>query len=104
MFFEFYKRNMIHASAKPNIVHQKLAALERAGKLEAVVTQNIDGLHQEAGSKTVYELHGSVYRNFCVRCGKRYDLAYILARAGVPRCSCGGMVKAGRGALWGAAG
>lgn len=78
---------------EPNITHIKLAELEAQGKLKAVVTQNIDGLHQKAGSKTVYELHGSVLRNYCMKCHKFYDAEYVFNSDGVPRCSCGGMIK-----------
>ena len=96
-FFDYYKKNLIPAGAKPNRAHKALAALEKAGKLTAVVTQNIDGLHQMAGSETVYELHGSVRRNTCCRCGRKYDLEHILNEEhcvdGVPRCSCGGIIK-----------
>ena len=92
-FFRFYRRKMLFPNAKPNKAHLALAALEKKGILKAVITQNIDGLHQLAGSKTVYELHGSVLRNYCERCGKFYGLDYILNSTGVPRCSCGGPVK-----------
>ena len=93
-FFAFYFDKMIYTQAEPNAAHFKLAEWERAGKLKAVVTQNIDGLHQKAGSKTVYELHGSVHRNTCIRCGKRYDLAAILKqKPSIPRCACGGVIK-----------
>lgn len=92
-FFRFYKDKMLCLSAKPNAAHKKLAELERAGKLKAVVTQNIDGLHQAAGSKTVYELHGSVLRNYCEDCGKFYDAQYILDSPGIPTCECGGAIK-----------
>lgn len=92
-FFRFYKDKMLCPSAKPNAAHKKLAELEKAGKLKAVVTQNIDGLHQAAGSRTVYELHGSVLRNYCEKCGKFYDLQYILNSPGIPTCECGGTVK-----------
>ena len=92
-FFRFYRDRMIYPAAKPNAAHLKLAELERAGKLSAVVTQNIDGLHQAAGSKQVYELHGSVHRNYCEKCGKFYDLDHILHTTGVPRCDCGGVIK-----------
>ena len=93
-FFAFYRDKMLCLDAKPNAAHMKLAQLERAGKLTAVVTQNIDGLHQAAGSRTVFELHGSVHRNHCTRCGARYGARYILESAGVPRCEkCGGAVK-----------
>ena len=85
---------LIVRGAKPNAAHLRLAKLEREGKLRAVVTQNIDGLHQAAGSKTVYELHGSTLRNYCVRCGKFYDVDFIAESTGVPRCTaCGGIVK-----------
>lgn len=94
-FYEFYKKNLIYPEAKPNACHLALAKLEQMGKLKAIVTQNIDGLHQAAGSKVVYELHGSVHRNYCVKCGQRYDNAeYILETAGVPKCEkCGGDVR-----------
>lgn len=97
MFFRYYKENLLYPDARPNEAHKTLAKLERAGKLKAVITQNIDGLHQKAGSKNVYELHGSVLRNYCQRCGKFYDMEYILdeshCREGIPHCSCGGVVK-----------
>ena len=93
-FYRFYRDKMIIRGAKPNAAHLRLAKLEREGKLKAVVTQNIDGLHQAAGSKTVYELHGSVLRNYCVDCGKFYDVDFIANSTGVPRCTaCGGAVK-----------
>lgn len=92
-FFDFYREKMIFPSAKPNAAHFKLAQWEREGKLAAVVTQNIDGLHQAAGSKNVFELHGSVWRNYCTRCGKSYSAEFILDSKGVPRCECGGVVK-----------
>lgn len=92
-FYRFYRDKMLCLSAKPNAAHLKLAELEKAGKLKAVVTQNIDGLHQAAGSKTVYELHGSVLRNYCESCGKFYDAQYILNSEDVPRCECGGFIK-----------
>lgn len=92
-FYEFYKEKMMILDAKPNPAHKKLAKLEAAGKLKAVITQNIDGLHQAAGSKIVYELHGSIHRNYCMRCGKFYDAAYVKASPGVPRCTCSGLVK-----------
>ena len=84
---------MISYDAQPNAAHYFLAELERAGRLSAVVTQNIDGLHYAAGSRRVYELHGSVLRNYCTRCGKFYDVDYIRASEGIPRCECGGVVK-----------
>ena len=92
-FFRFYRAKMLAPDAKPNAAHRKLAEWEAAGKLKAVITQNIDGLHQAAGSKNVLELHGSVHRNHCEKCGKFYGLDYILSTEGVPRCSCGGIVK-----------
>ena len=93
-FYEFYKEKMMILDAKPNAAHLKLAELEQAGKLQAVVTQNIDGLHQLAGSKNVLELHGSVHRNYCRDCGKGFDAAYILHSKGIPCCdSCGGQIK-----------
>ena len=93
-FFEFYKDKMIFQDAKPNQAHMKLAELEQQGKLKAVVTQNIDGLHQAAGSKEVLELHGSVHRNYCETCGKKYGLDYVLSSSGVPKCeACGGTVR-----------
>lgn len=93
-FFEFYKNRVVPREPKPNAAHLKLAELEQAGKLIGVVTQNIDGLHQAAGSKNVYELHGSVLRNYCTKCGKFFDYNYILDASGVPECDeCGGIVK-----------
>lgn len=93
-FFEFYKKNLIYAEAKPNACHIALAKLEEMGKLKTVVTQNIDGLHQAAGSKIVYELHGSVLRNYCMRCHAFYDVDYVLKAEGVPKCEkCGETVK-----------
>lgn len=92
-FYRFYRDKMLCLDAKPNAAHLKLAELEAAGKLTAIVTQNIDGLHQAAGSRTVYELHGSVLRNYCESCGKFYDAEYILKSEGVPSCSCGGSIK-----------
>ena len=92
-FFDYYKENLIFKDAQPNPAHLKLAELEKAGKLKAVITQNIDGLHQKAGSKNVLELHGSIHRNYCQICEKEYDLAYILESDGIPRCECGGIVK-----------
>ena len=92
-FYRFYRDKMLTLSAQPNAAHQRLAQWERAGKLLAVVTQNIDGLHQAAGSKTVYELHGSIHRNHCLTCGKSYSAEYIANSAGVPRCTCGGLIK-----------
>ena len=92
-FFRFYRNKMLFPDAKPNAAHLKLAQWEQEGKLSAVVTQNIDGLHQKAGSKKVYELHGSVLRNHCMRCGRFYSLEDILNTTGVPRCECGGTIK-----------
>lgn len=93
-FFDFYKSKMIYADAKPNKAHLALAKLEDEGKLKAVVTQNIDGLHQAAGSKNVFELHGSVHRNYCMNCRKSFDLGYILSSEGIPKCDvCHGIVK-----------
>ena len=92
-FYRFYRDKMLPLSAQPNAAHQRLAQWERAGKLLAVVTQNIDGLHQVAGSKTVYELHGSIHRNHCLTCGKSYTAKDIADSSGVPRCTCGGLIK-----------
>lgn len=92
-FYKFYQDKMLCDTAKPNAAHLKLAELERAGKLRAVITQNIDNLHQMAGSKRVLELHGSVHRNYCMKCGKFYGFAHMKAAKGVPRCECGGMIK-----------
>ncbi|MDY5986156.1 NAD-dependent protein deacylase [Sporofaciens sp. SGI.106] len=92
-FYEFYKEKMMFLDAKPNPAHIKLAQLEEAGKLSAVITQNIDGLHQAAGSKNVLELHGSIHRNYCRKCGKFYDAAYVKHSEGIPRCECGGIIK-----------
>jgi NAD-dependent deacetylase len=92
-FYRFYKERMLFPEAKPNGAHKALAKLESQGRLKAVITQNIDGLHQMAGSREVLELHGSVHRNYCTRCGQFYDLDYVLGSQGVPMCSCGGMVK-----------
>ena len=92
-FFRFYREKMLPLDYQPNEAHKKLAALEQAGKLRAIVTQNIDGLHQKAGSKNVFELHGSIYRNHCMRCGKFYPLSAIEESEGVPRCACGGTIK-----------
>lgn len=92
-FFRFYREKMLALDALPNAAHRRLAALEREGKLTAVVTQNIDGLHQAAGSKKVLELHGSVHRNYCQKCGAFYDAQFIKNSAGVPRCHCGGIIK-----------
>lgn len=92
-FYRFYKNKMLFPDAKPNAAHLALAKLEQQGKLKAVITQNIDGLHQAAGSREVMELHGSVHRNYCTRCGKFHSLADIMAMDGVPYCECGGIIK-----------
>jgi len=92
-FYRFYREKMLSYAAKPNAAHLKLAEFEQAGKLKAVVTQNIDGLHQAAGSKTVFELHGSIHRNYCMKCGKFYDMAFVRDSAGIPKCICGGTIK-----------
>lgn len=92
-FFKFYKEKLNSLKYEPNVTHIKLAELEKEGKLKAVVTQNIDGLHQKAGSKNVYELHGSVLRNYCMKCHKFYDAKYVFNSSGVPKCSCGGIIK-----------
>ncbi len=93
LFYDFYKEKMMYLDAKPNKAHLKLAELERAGKLTAVITQNIDGLHQMAGSQNVLELHGSIHRNFCQKCGKFYDAAYVKQAPEIPKCECGGIIK-----------
>ena len=92
-FYRFYRNKMLCLDAQPNITHFKLAELEKAGKLKGVVTQNIDGLHQKAGSKEVLELHGSIHRNYCTRCGKFFDAEYMQKAEGVPHCTCGGLIK-----------
>ena len=93
-FYRYYKDKMLALDIQPNAAHRKLAELEAAGKLKAVVTQNIDGLHQKAGSKIVYELHGTVHKNYCMTCGKFFDARYVKSSQGVPRCdSCGGTIK-----------
>lgn len=92
-FYRFYKDRMLFTDAKPNAAHRALAALEAQGKLKAVITQNIDGLHQAAGSREVLELHGSVHRNYCTRCGKFYSLQQVIDAEGVPTCDCGGTIK-----------
>ena len=93
-FYRFYRAKMLALDAKPNTAHKKLAQWEQEGKLKAVVTQNIDGLHQAAGSKMVYELHGSVHRNYCQKCGAFYDARYMLESKGIPKCEkCGGIIK-----------
>lgn len=95
VFFKFYRDKILSCSisAKPNAAHEKLFELEQAGKLSAVVTQNIDGLHYAAGSRQVFELHGSIHRNFCERCGKFYDARFMMNSQGVPKCECGGSIK-----------
>ena len=93
VFYRFYKEKMLCLDAEPNAAHRKLAELEQDGKLKAVVTQNIDGLHQKAGSKIVYELHGSIHRNYCLRCHKFYPAEFIKEAEGIPYCSCGGVIK-----------
>ena len=93
VFYEFYKEKMMCLEAEPNAAHRKLAQLEEAGRLTAVITQNIDGLHQKAGSKKVYELHGSIHRNYCQKCGRFYDAAFVKEAPGIPRCECGGIIK-----------
>lgn len=92
-FYKFYKDKMNSLKYEPNITHMKLAELEEKGKLKAVVTQNIDGLHQKAGSKNVYELHGCVLRNYCMKCHKFYDAEYVFTSKGIPKCTCGGIIK-----------
>ena len=92
-FYRFYKDKMLYLDAKPNAVHQYIAALEEVGKVRGVITQNIDSLHTEAGSKKVYELHGSVLRNYCMKCHKAYDAKFIKNCEGIPHCECGGIIK-----------
>ena len=92
-FFDFYRAKMLALDAQPNATHRKLAQWEQEGRLKAVITQNIDGLHQKAGSRNVLELHGSVLRNYCTRCGKFYDVSHIAGSTGIPRCDCGGIIK-----------
>lgn len=92
-FYEFYKEKMMFLDAKPNKAHLKLAELEAAGKLTAVITQNIDGLHQAAGSKNVLELHGSILRNYCMECGRTYSAEYVKNSEGIPHCECGGTIR-----------
>lgn len=93
VFFDYYRKYLVHPQAKPNPAHFALARLEQQGKLTAVITQNIDGLHQQAGSRRVLELHGSVYRNHCMRCGKSYPVESVLSADAVPHCDCGGIIK-----------
>ena len=92
-FYRFYRNKMLFNDKKPNAAHITLAKLEKSGKLKGVITQNIDGLHQAAGSKNVFELHGSVHRNYCMNCGKYYDFDFIFNSLGVPKCDCGGIIK-----------
>lgn len=92
-FYDFYRDKMLCLTAEPNAAHKKLAELEQKGKLSAVVTQNIDGLHQKAGSKNVFELHGSIHRNYCTQCHKFFDADFIASSVGVPTCDCGGIIK-----------
>ena len=92
-FYKFYKDKLNCLDKEPNIVHNYLYKLEKEGKLTAIVTQNIDGLHQKAGNKKVYELHGSIYRNYCLRCNKFYDAEYVFNSKGEPKCKCGGLIK-----------
>lgn len=92
-FYDFYRNKMLYLKAEPNAAHYKLSEMEQCGKLSAVITQNIDGLHQKAGSKNVFELHGSVHRNYCTKCRRLYDAEYMLHSSGVPTCSCGGTIK-----------
>lgn len=93
VFFRFYREKILHPEAKPNAAHKKLAELEAAGKLSAIITQNIDGLHQAAGSRCVYELHGSVLRNYCEKCHRAFSEETILHASGIPKCPCGGTIK-----------
>lgn len=92
-FYDFYKKKMVHQDARPNQAHKKLAELEQRGILRSVITQNVDGLHQAAGSKRVHELHGSIHRNYCKQCGKRYGLDAVMDADGVPYCECGGIIR-----------
>ena len=92
-FYKYYKANMNSLNVKPNIVHEYLAKLEQLGKLKAIITQNIDGLHQKAGSKNVLELHGTIYKNHCIKCKKEYDAEYVFSSEDIPRCECGSIIK-----------
>ena len=92
-FYDFYRRKLLHLDAVPGKAHHALAALEKSGKLKAVITQNIDGLHQKAGSNAVLELHGSIWRNYCISCGAEYDVSYVVNAPNVPYCHCGGLVR-----------
>lgn len=93
LFFDFYKNKMNSLGVMPNVIHNYLSDLEKKGKLKAIITQNIDGLHQKAGSKNVLELHGTTYRNHCIECNKEYDAEFVFNYNGIPKCSCGGLVK-----------
>ena len=93
IFYEFYKKNMNTLDVKPNIIHHYLTELEKLGKLKAIITQNIDGLHQKAGSKNVLEIHGTTYKNHCLKCGKEYNAEYVFNSSSIPKCSCGGIIK-----------
>ena len=92
-FYKFYKDKMNCLNAEPNIVHKYLYELEKKGKLKAIITQNIDGLHTKAGNKNVYELHGTIYENYCTKCGKEYNAEYVFNNEGIPKCTCGGIIK-----------
>lgn len=92
-FYKYYKANMNSLNVKPNIVHEYLAKLEQLGKLKAIITQNIDGLHQKAGNKNVLELHGTIYKNHCIKCGKEYSAEYVFNSEDIPRCECGSIIK-----------
>ena len=92
-FYEYYRKYLLHPAAQPNDCHRALVKLEREGKLAAIITQNIDGLHQKAGSRTVYELHGTAHRNYCMNCGRAFTMQDIIDRASVPYCTCGGIIK-----------
>ena len=92
-FFEYYKKYLLYPDAQPNDCHRALAKMEREGKLSAIITQNIDGLHQKAGSKTVYELHGSAHQNYCMNCGRAFTMQDVIQRTGISTCSCGGIIK-----------
>lgn len=93
LFFDFYKSKMNSLDIKPNIIHKYLTDLEKKGKLKVIITQNIDGLHQKSGSKNVLEIHGTTYRNHCIECNKEYDAEFVFNYNGIPKCSCGGLVK-----------
>lgn len=92
-FYKFYKDKLNCLNTEPNIIHNYLAKLERKGKLKGIITQNIDGLHTKAGNKKVYELHGTIYNNHCIKCGKYYDAKYVFNSIGIPKCKCGGIIK-----------